>query len=84
MSYEDIDADTLVEEAVSNSLMFYDGGGVTLPGVRPQYNSQRKAGVLEKLQTRGIYCIGDKRNSSPAGEVFSVCGSAHHGLQAVQ
>lgn len=65
MSYEDIDADTLVEEAVSNSLMFYDGGGVTFTGGEATVQFTELLEVLEKLQTRGIHTALETNGTHP-------------------
>ncbi|WP_334160166.1 glycyl-radical enzyme activating protein [Muricomes intestini] len=55
LSYEDVNTDDLVEEAVSNSLMFYDGGGVTFTGGEATVQFSELLEVLKKLRAEEIH-----------------------------
>ncbi|CUX48896.1 glycyl-radical enzyme activating protein [Clostridium sp. C105KSO13] len=55
LSYEEINIDTLVEATVSNSLMFYDGGGVTFTGGEATVQFSELLKVLKRLRAKGIH-----------------------------
>ncbi len=55
LSYEEMTVDELLEEARSNEMMFYDGGGVTFTGgeATVQFNGLRE--ILSRLNACGIH-----------------------------
>lgn len=65
MSFEEVDTESLVEEAVANSPMFYDGGGVTFTGGEAAMQFEELLQVLRMLQERGIHTAVETNGSHP-------------------
>lgn len=55
LSYEEMTVDEIVEEALANEMMFYDGGGVTFTGGEATVQFEEVKEVLKRLKEHGIH-----------------------------
>lgn len=55
LSYEEMTTDEIVEEALANEMMFYDGGGVTFTGGEATVQFREIKEVLRRLKEHGIH-----------------------------
>lgn len=65
MSFEEVAVESLIAEAVANSPMYYDGGGVTFTGGEATIQFEELLRALEMLQAQGIHTAVETNGSHP-------------------
>ncbi|HOV69784.1 MAG TPA: glycyl-radical enzyme activating protein [Clostridia bacterium] len=64
-SYEEYEIDDIVEEVLDSSLLFYDGGGVTLTGGEPTVQFEAVKELLGKLKRESIHTAIETNGTHP-------------------
>lgn len=69
-SYEEYEIDSVVNEALLSSALFFNGGGVTLTGGEPTMQFEAVKELLEKLKNTGINTAIETNASHPKLETL--------------
>jgi pyruvate formate lyase activating enzyme len=65
MSYSTYSVDEICEEVIRSSMLFYDGGGVTLSGGEPTLQMEAITELFKRLKEKGIHTAIETNGTHP-------------------